>query len=55
MDRDYLGQVLNWLWAGTANGRPSPTGFTADSRTGFGPTRNPLILTSGRSTTADGP
>jgi hypothetical protein len=35
VDRDYLGQVLNCLWTGTANGRPSPTGFTADSRTGL--------------------
>lgn len=35
MDRDYLGQVLNWLWTGTANSRPSPTGFSADSRTGL--------------------
>jgi hypothetical protein len=55
VDRDYLGQVLNCLWTGTANGRPSPTGFTAESRTGLWAYPGPLIFTSGRSTTADGP
>jgi hypothetical protein len=49
VDRDYLSQFLNWLFDGnrkTVNPRRMASPQTHERV--FGPTGNPLILTSGR-------